>query len=242
MSEKFSRTGVKRETKRTFAQSDAAEAIGPITPGCEMFGLTNGKWSLVDLITHVLETTGPADLVLSTWTAAGADMSFAYELMRLGKIRSATWILDFSFPSRQPAYHAALVEKFGAENIRLCKSHAKFVLIQNADWNICVRSSMNLNLNRRMETWEISDDASMCGYFREVADKLFARDGGKTNVAKKPGQLVKDFELFVEEMGGEADEALAAASTDSGKYFGDGLFANDVRRPGFTTERGTAIR
>lgn len=234
----FSRKTASRVTKHTFASPECAAAVGEITPGCEKFGLTNGSWSLIDLISHVLATTGPADLVLSTWTAAGADMGFAYELMRNGAIRSALWVLDFSFPSRQPAYHAALVERFGAEHVRLCKSHAKFVLIQNERWNIAIRSSMNLNLNRRMETWELSDDAGMCQYLRSVVDSLFAREGGKTNIGKKPGELVKDFETFVAEQGGQADEAAAASSTDSHKYFGDGLFANDVRRAGLRTVTG----
>lgn len=77
-----------------------------------------GKFSLVDVIEHLLATTGPADLVVSTWTAAGADIGFANRLLADGRIRSLRFVVDYSFQSRQPAYCAALREAFGDDAIR----------------------------------------------------------------------------------------------------------------------------
>src|SRR4051812_35281759 len=102
------RSTVKRDVSRGIAAKTAAGAIGPITEGCEIFGLSKGQFSLVDIMRHCLETTGPADVLVSTWTAANADLGFAYELLRNGSIRSMRFVVDFSFPTRQPEYAAAL--------------------------------------------------------------------------------------------------------------------------------------
>ena len=57
------------------------EVIGPIERNCDVFGLTGGQFSLIDLIFYCLKTTGPADLLLSTWTASGANIDLAYRLL-----------------------------------------------------------------------------------------------------------------------------------------------------------------
>lgn len=135
-------TTIRRKTKaetriirRALAQRSAAEAIGPIARGCEIYGLTKGQFSLIDLIEHVLSFTGPCRGTISTWTAANSDVSFAYKLMSCGQLTALRFLVDFSFPSRQPAYCAALRETFGDHCIRISKNHAKFVLLQNDAWN-----------------------------------------------------------------------------------------------------------
>ena len=153
----------RRELRRCLAEPIAAAAIGTLTPGCELYGLTKGQFSLVDIIVACLAQTGSADLTLSTWTAAGSDIDFAMKLLADGRIRSMRFIVDYSFQSRQPAYCAALRERFGDDAIRVTKNHCKFVLILNDVWNLAIRTSMNLNENRRLENFEISDDPALGG-------------------------------------------------------------------------------
>jgi len=218
----------RREHRRSLAATTAAEAIGPIGRGCEIFGLTLGSFSLVDILTHCLAATGPADVALSTWTAAGADMSFAYRLMTDGAIRAMRWIVDFSFPRRQPAYCNALRERFGDETIRVMAIHAKFAVITNESWNIVIRSSMNLNENRRCESFEISDDAAMARMLLEVVDALFAEHEPGEQWGRHPGQNKRC---------GETLARLGTAAT----VFGDGPLETDVRRAGWSTEKGGQI-
>jgi hypothetical protein len=227
----------KREIRRALAAGNVAEAVGPITPGCEIFGLMKGQFSLVDLIVFCLQTTGPADVIISTWTAAGADLGHPHKLLTEGHIRSLRFLLDFSFGPRQPAYLAALVEKFGTEAARISKSHAKFVTVRNREWDLVIRSSANLNENRRLETFEVSDDKQMADYLTEVVDTLFAIETGAQALAKKPGQHMKDFEQFAEPNRTE-DHAAAARSTDSRKYFDPSPFGNDLNRAGLTYSKG----
>jgi hypothetical protein len=168
------RSTKKRKINRSLKSNIAAEAIGDIDTGCEIFGLTGGQFSLVDLITYCLEKTGPADVIISTWTAANADIGFAHTMLSDGRIKSLRFVIDASFPVRQPIYCAALRERFGDKSIRITRSHFKFVLITNEKWSLVIRTSMNLNLNRRLESFEISDDSELSGHLIEFIDELFS--------------------------------------------------------------------
>jgi hypothetical protein len=231
------RVPTKREVRRALAARTAAEAIGPITHACEIYGLSKGQFSLVDIMLHCLAATGPADVVCSTWTAAGADIDYAFRLLTDGTIRSLQFIVDFSFPSRQPAYCAALRERFGDAAVRVTKNHAKFVTIRNAGWSVVIRSSMNLNENRRLENFEISDDAALADYLAGVVAGLFEYQQPGEGFTKRPFEVCKDFERFGED-GAPVDEAAIMASTDTKKYFGSGPFDNDLRRMGLTYSKG----
>ncbi len=223
-----------RVLRQALTATSAAEAIGPIEPGSEIYGLTKGQFSLIDLIEHVLSYTGPCRAVISTWTAAGADISFAYRLMSGGKLTALRFLVDFSFPSRQPAYCAALRETFGDGCIRISKNHAKFVLLQNEKWNVVIRTSMNLNENRRLENFEISDDRNLAAFLESVIDEMFEGQPAEGQFEKRPIDHMVDFEG----LGGEAkpvEDLLKSA--DVKKFYNDGPFENDLRRTGLSCLR-----
>jgi len=165
---------VARDVRRVQYADNVAAAVGPISRGCEVYGLARGQYSLIDLVEHILTFTGAADLVISTWTAAGADIDYALRLRDDGRVKSVIWLVDSSFPVRQPGYCAAMRERFGDAAIRVTKNHAKFVLIGNDEWHVVLRTSMNLNENKRLESWEVSDDAGLHAYLAEVVAGLFA--------------------------------------------------------------------
>ena len=226
----------RREVRRCLAEPIAAVAIGTLTPGCELYGLTKGQFSLVDVVVALLAQTGPANVVVSSWTAAGSDISFANQLLTDGRICSLRFIMDYSFQTRQPAYCTALLERFGAGAIRATKTHAKFVLITNEKWNISVRTSMNLNENRRMENFEISDDAGLMAYLMGFVEEVFSAPLGGFNFKQTYKENARDFE----KLGEDITSAEAAARVDklAPGYFGEGSLDRDLRRIGFSTDGG----
>lgn len=153
--------------------SSAANAIGQVEKGCEILVLSLGDFSLSDVIQHLLDVCGPSYVDLATWTAAVADIRRGERLLRDGRILGWRLIVDPSFLARQPKYCQTMVECFGADSIRSFPLHSKFVLIRNESWNVVVRTSMNLNENRRMELVEISDDPDLCAFMGEVVDRVF---------------------------------------------------------------------
>lgn len=173
---------------RTAKTGNAATAIGPLTPGIECYCLTYGHFSLIDALVYLVEQTGPADVLLSTWTAADSDLTAAARLVEQSKIRTMRLIVDGSFLTRQPAYCAKMRQLFGDDCIRTTRTHAKFATITNDNWNLAVRTSMNLNENPRLENIEISDDPALAGFLLAVAAELFGE--------QKPGDYAIDLPMF----------------------------------------------
>lgn len=215
-----------RVVRRQLSAKFAADALGPIEQGCEIYCLTMGKFSLIDVLEHVLQFTGPASVTISTWTAAGADITFANRMLTDGRVTDLRFVVDYSFESRQPAYCAALRERFGDAAIRVTKNHAKFVLIRNAEWNVVVRTSMNLNECRRLESLEISDDPAMSAWLQEILDDLFKNQ--TDSFTRTAGEHCQKFG----EEWGDLD-AGGITGTDA-RFFGNGPSDVDLRRVGIT--------
>ena len=64
-----------REIRHNAYGENAKQAIGTLTKGCEIFGLTKGDISIVNIIEEVLKQTGKADVIVATWAAAGYDVT-----------------------------------------------------------------------------------------------------------------------------------------------------------------------
>lgn len=185
-----------RQVSRLVRGENAEKAVEGLEHGIEIFGFTMGQFSLIDLIIAVLRQTGPAHVTISTWTAAKAEVETAYRLLRESRVLSCQWLVDYSFPIRQPSYCERLRERFGDDCIRLGRTHAKFVLIKNDDWNVAIRTSMNLNTNPRFEQFELSDDPAMCGFLQEVVDDVFGAQEAGEGFEQKHGQIMDQLAMF----------------------------------------------
>jgi hypothetical protein len=169
----FRRETRKREI-RAARVANAEDAIGDLEPGAEIFILTFGQFSLIDAVTALLKKTGPADVVLSTWTAGHADLTTAGDLLERAEIKSFRLIVDSSFINRKPDWCRRMMTIFGPECVRTWRGHAKFAVIRNDRWTLAVRTSMNLNTNPRLENLEISDDPEFAAFLWDVVDTFFA--------------------------------------------------------------------
>jgi hypothetical protein len=226
-----------RIIRRGLTVPAAAAAIGPLEHGCELFGVFRGQFSLVDILQHVLECTGAADCVISTWTASNADLTFAFNLLRDGRIRTMRFLCDFSFQARQPSYLQAMREKFGDASIRITKNHCKFILVTNTEWAVVVRSSANLNENKRLEYFEISDDRQLADYLLGVVAALFEAQPEGAAFERRPIENIREFEGLTFGEDGAAAPVDALKSTDSAKFFSDDPFGCDLRRVGLSYEK-----
>jgi hypothetical protein len=164
-----------RET-RVIRTANARTALAGLDHATELYVLTFGQFSLLDAITAVLDLTGPADVTISTWTAAAADLTRAEEFLKDGRIRSLRFLVDRSFLTRQPAYARQLVRMFGDDAIRTTRTHAKFATIRNGTWDIAVRTSMNMNENPRLEHLEVGHDPVLTGFLTGIVDEIWASE------------------------------------------------------------------
>ena len=134
---------------------NAHAAFGALADGVQRHGITDGRWSLIDGVRALLDQCGPCDAIISTWTAASADLRKAQVLLRDGRLLSLRLLVDRSFETRQPEYCRRARAAFGDDAIRVWSSHAKFTLLLGGRWDILYLTSANLNRNARLENYSI---------------------------------------------------------------------------------------
>ena len=169
-----SRPTPKRRKMASLNLATAAQAIGTLTAETEVYGVTRGDISLTDILGHVMQDTDSRDLVLATWTAAAGSLTAFADMARAKAIRSLRLIVDPSFVTRKPADCLMVHDLFGSEAIRCVPLHAKFAVFTGGRLPVTLRTSMNLNPNTRLESYEISTCPDMAAYHLSLADQIFA--------------------------------------------------------------------
>jgi len=174
---------VKREMLLLWRKENAEAAVAPFTRDVEIFGFTKGQFSLLDLIMALLAKTGPAHIDLSTWTAARRDTEALANLRRhaeaidaaagTSRILSVRWLIDFTFLRRAPEMVATLRHTFGNDALRVAHVHAKFALVHNEQWQVVIRTSMNLNQNPRTEDFHLAHDPELFAFIRGMMDRVW---------------------------------------------------------------------
>ena len=163
--------------KRRFSKiADAHDSLQGFGKGIEIDVATFGQFSIIDAIEAVLEYTGPARVTLATWTAAAFDLSQIEKQLTSKNITELRMIVDRSFVSRQPKFVQLIHERFGKDAVRSTRSHAKFVVIQNDEWDVTIRTSMNLNFNPRLEYLQVTEDAGLAEFWLSIADEIFKEE------------------------------------------------------------------
>lgn len=164
----------RRRPTRLWEVAGAKAAMRDFGPGLETTCYTYGQFSLIDVVVALIDDhTGPVDLDVCTWTVGVADMVRVNELMELGRITDIRWVVDQGFQSRQPGYCEQFRMIYGDEKIRTLRAHAKFLLLRNDQWDIVIRTSMNLNQNTRFEHVDVTHDRDLAEWHREVVDGIF---------------------------------------------------------------------
>jgi hypothetical protein len=75
----------------------AADCIGTLREGEQIFAVTEGQFSKLDALLHVLQQTGPAHLMVWCWTIAEHDIAEIERLHAEGAIAGASLLIDESF-------------------------------------------------------------------------------------------------------------------------------------------------
>jgi len=175
-------------------QKTAEPIAERLKKNCRIMGLTHGDFSLIDMIYAILKKVGKSKVYISTWSAGIKDANNVKWIMdNSDLIESVMLITDHSFATRQKKYAVSISELFGIENIRTSEVHAKFVLIENAEWKITIRSSMNLNANKTCESFEIDEDQEIFDFYysfvESVKDNMPQGFESSSNIAQKQLKL-----------------------------------------------------
>lgn len=164
---------VRKARARFSKAATAAETIKGFGHSMDIIGLTYGQFSLIDLVEATLDITGPADVTISTWSAGFYDVEAAKNFRDNGRLRSIRFVMDSGRAKKGQAGVHDIEDLFGAGHTVQVRTHAKFVLIRNEDWNVTITSSMNLNKNMRCEQFEMTDDADRCDMFEAFVNAAY---------------------------------------------------------------------
>lgn len=158
---------------KAIRKEKAAELMEGFGSGDDIYILTRGHCSMIELIETVLERTGPADIHLSTWTAGLPEIDEFDGFLKSGKIKSCHWLFDLSFKSRRSTCFAQVAKLFGADRIRQCWNHTKMTLIESDTHKVTILSTANLNINLRLEYYIIRQCPEFYDFNRQWFMELF---------------------------------------------------------------------
>ena len=152
-----------REVRHVMQGETARKAIGTLSKDLDLFFLTKGDFSAINVLEEVLKQTGSADVIISTFSMGVFEIQQIERLIKEKLINKYRLIIDKSYFTRKPQFLDKLKKALG-DTISVTKNHSKFFLICNKEWNIVILTSMNLNENKSIEFFEIINDKELFEY------------------------------------------------------------------------------
>lgn len=132
---------------------------------------SEADFSTHELIEHLLKQTGPAAVRISSFSITEIAIRSFLRLRESGLITELTCLFDLTVKRHR------LGILFFTSNIvnevRLAKIHAKLIFIDNADWNLVVITSSNLNVNDKMEVGLVISNPEEYRFYSDCFDKWF---------------------------------------------------------------------
>jgi len=146
--------------------------LGTITPGQDKHYWSFGNFNMMRLIFWVLEQTGPADIILSTYSISPKTIQGVINRREKGLIRNIRFLIDNRVRSLSPKPFDMLVANF---DYRCISIHAKVACICNDNWNITIVSSQNATDNPKMERGTIYTGIDIFNFDKKVLENAFIR-------------------------------------------------------------------
>lgn len=191
-----------RSKKAVEAFRSAKETIGEITKGYSMFGLTRGQFSMIDVITAVIDSVGSVEnLSLWTWCIADYEVQCFERIVSDGRVKNATLVIDSAARQKNRAQLERWIDRFGIGTIRFVVNHAKIATIEGGGMRVLCRGSMNLNYNPRFEQFDIDEGHPGFDLIRKTEAELpileMSHLNGEARKASKIEQAWKQDELKI---------------------------------------------
>lgn len=171
----------RRELRAVESFRSAAECIGPVQPGLCLFGLTRGQFSMIDVVQHLLAQIGGGHVSIWTWAIAEYEVATLTGLLLRPDILSARLVVDQSADKRNPGLIEQWRQRWGPEQVRILRNHAKIVRIWNDELRILARGSFNLNFNPRTEQFDLDEGSPAFDLIASIEDALPVLPRGYTS-------------------------------------------------------------
>lgn len=144
----------------------AAACLGELPEGAGLTVLTHGQFSLIDVLDHLIGLAAPCELALSTWAGNAKEYQVLIDHARAGRLTRVRFLLDRSTYTREAEACDMLVAAFGRDAIRTTRNHCKIAVVGP----FALRSSMNLNMNPRIENMDLDHSPELAAFLLAFFD------------------------------------------------------------------------
>ncbi len=119
------------------------------------FWVSDGSWSMHDMLVSLLNITGTAELFIATYAMSETPARIITQLKAAKQITRLTTILDNRVDTRSAGSFQLM--KAMSDEMVMVDVHAKVTLIINENWQLAVIGSANYTENKRFETGIIAE-------------------------------------------------------------------------------------
>jgi hypothetical protein len=121
-----------------------------IQPGRRIYWVSDGNWSMHELLLEILNITGPAIVHISSYAMGETPARILAQLKSTAMIQKLFCVLDSRIDVRTAGSFQLI--KAISDKCILIETHAKVTVIQNESWSLAVIGSANYTENKRYES------------------------------------------------------------------------------------------
>jgi hypothetical protein len=159
-------------TRNDFVSGVLDEYIGRINQGETKHFYSFGNFNSMRLIFHILKTTGPASILMSSYGISPKTIAGILGRMEKGVIKDFRLIVDNRVRSISPRPFDMIGRSF---NYRCASIHAKVACIWNDAWKVTLISSQNATDNPKAERGIIYTDPADFDFDHKNLSDVFNR-------------------------------------------------------------------
>lgn len=147
-------------------------SLGRVEHGSTKHFYSDGAFNLIQLVTYLLKQTGPAHVLLTSYSIAEDSVNVLHRKVESGEILGIRFIIDNRVKSMSPKPFDVLARSF--PNCYRCRSiHAKVALVYNDEWKITVIGSQNATRNPKLERGIIHTDEDVFNFDLKILEYEF---------------------------------------------------------------------
>ena len=144
--------------------------LGKLITGQDKHYWSYGNYNMMRLIFWILEQTGPAEIIISTYSISPKTLQGIINRREKGIIKDIRFIIDNRVRSLSPKPFALLATNF---KYRCTSIHAKVACIWNESWKISVVSSQNATDNPKIERGTIYTSPEVFKFDKRILEDVF---------------------------------------------------------------------
>jgi hypothetical protein len=144
--------------------------LGKLVQGEDKHYWSFGNYNMMRLIFWILEQTGPAEIIMSTYSISPKTLQGIIRRREKGTIKDIRFIVDNRVRSISPKPFDLLTANFA---YRCTAIHAKVACIWNNCWKISVVSSQNATDNPKIERGTIHTSPEVFNFDKKILEDVF---------------------------------------------------------------------